>query len=102
MLKANCFAHRCAGERDVVGRVHATSYLPCNYSWRLGETIPWGMRATGSPQQVVKRWMESPTHRGVILTPSFEHASAGVLRGGPGKRGQRRSATYTLVFGVKS
>lgn len=101
MMKSGCFAHQCPGEADVAGRLHATSYLPCSCSWRVGETIAWGKRKRGSPRSIVKDWMRSSTHRQTLLTGAFEHIGIGMVRGRPGKAG-KHAATYTVDLGAKN
>ncbi len=99
MLRKNCFSHQCAGERDLVGRIQAAGYLPCNCSWSVGENIAWGSGSSSSPRQIVGAWMNSAPHRANILNRRFEHIGVAVGRGAPGAGGQ--AATYTTDFGFK-
>jgi uncharacterized protein YkwD len=100
MKRRNCFSHHCPGEKDLAGRVSATSYLPCNCSWGVGENIAWGKRARGTPSQTVRAWMNSPGHRRNILEGSFQHIGVGVTWGTPsGSSG--KAAVYTTTFGYK-
>lgn len=101
MLKSGCFSHRCPGETDMAGRMHSTSYLPCNCSWRLGETIGFGEGKRGSPRWIVSRWMQSSVHRQAILTGGFEHIGVGVVCGRPGKANSK-SAPSTVVLAAKN
>lgn len=101
MQRRNCFAHQCPGEKDLVSRIHATSYLPCNCTWRVGETLAWGMRGQGTPRAIVKAWMHSPAHRHVLLDRKLRNVGIGLVWGSPSNRGAR-AATYTADFGYKS
>jgi uncharacterized protein YkwD len=101
MLRHGCFAHQCPGERDLVGRIHATSYLPCNCSWRVGETLAWGTRGRGTPRAIVKSWMHSPPHRQVLLDRRLRNVGIGLVWGSPLNR-RARAATYTADFGYRS
>lgn len=98
MLKSGCFDHQCAGERELVGRVVESGYLPCGCSWTIGENIAWGARRLSTPSAIVKAWMASPGHRDIILTREFEQVDIGVARGKPGNA-RARAATYTADFG---
>jgi uncharacterized protein YkwD len=101
MLRHSCFAHQCPGERDLVARIHATSYLPCNCTWRVGETIAWAAKGRGSPRAIVRAWMHSPAHRHVLLDRRLKNVGIGLVWGSPSNR-RARAATYTADFGYKS
>jgi uncharacterized protein YkwD len=94
MERSGCFSHRCPGERDLAGRVSATSYLPCNCSWGLAENIAWGSGARGTPRQVVKEWMGSSGHRANLLDGSYRHLGVGVAS-------DRNRAIYTANFAYR-
>jgi uncharacterized protein YkwD len=100
MQRHNCFAHQCPGERDLVSRIYATSYLPCNCTWRVGETLAWGARGLGTPRAIVKAWMHSAPHRHVILDRRLKNVGIGLLWGSPSNPGAK-AATYTADFGLK-
>jgi uncharacterized protein YkwD len=100
MTRSGCFSHRCSGEKDLAGRVSATSYLPCGCSWGVGENIAWGMRARGTPAHVVKMWMNSPSHRKILLDGSFEHVGVGLTWGTPGSS-RAQGGVFTADFGFK-
>jgi uncharacterized protein YkwD len=97
----NCFAHQCPGERDLVGRINATSYLPCNCYWRVGETIAWAAKGRGTPSEIVRAWMHSAPHRHVLLDGRLKNVGIGLIWGSPANPGAR-AATYTADFGYKS
>ena len=100
MQRHNCFAHQCPGERDLVARIHATSYLPCNCTWRVGETLAWGKKGRGTPRAIVKAWMQSPAHRHVLLDQQLRNVGIGLIWGSPSNP-RARAATYTADFGYK-
>jgi len=96
----NCFAHQCPGEKDLVGRINATSYLPCNCSWGVGETLAWAARGGGTPSAIVRFWMHSAPHRHVLLDGQLKNVGIGLIWGSPSNPGAR-AATYTADFGYK-
>jgi uncharacterized protein YkwD len=101
MQSHHCFAHQCPGERDLVGRINATSYLPCNCYWRVGETLAWAMKGSGTPSAIVRDWMHSAPHRHVLLDGQLRNVGIGLIWGSPSNPGAR-AATYTADFGYKS
>ena len=100
MERHHCFAHQCAGEPDLVRRVEHTSYLPCNCTWRLGETLAWGKRREGTPHAIVHAWMNSPEHRSILLDRHLKQVGIGLVWGSPSNPGAR-AATYTADLGYK-
>lgn len=100
MIKKRCFSHQCSGERDLVGRLESSGYLPCSCSWSVGENIAWGSGSTSSPASIVGAWMNSSGHRANILNKSFDEIGIGIHSGSPAGGGD--TATYTTDFGYKS
>jgi uncharacterized protein YkwD len=100
MKRHRCFAHQCPGEKDLVARIHDTSYLPCNCSWRVGETLAWGTKGHGTPRAIVRAWMHSPAHRHVLLDRQLKHVGVGLVWGSPSNPNSR-AATYTADFGYR-
>jgi uncharacterized protein YkwD len=101
MERHHCFAHQCAGEPDLVGRVEHTSYLPCSCTWRLGETLAWGAKDKGTPHAIVNAWMHSPEHRSILLDRQLKQVGIGLVWGSPSNPGAK-AATYTADLGYRS
>lgn len=99
MVEKRCFSHVCPGERDLVGRLSATGYLPCRCSWGVAENIAYGKGRGSSPRGIVRGWMRSPGHRANVLNRSYEHVGVGVRRGAPSGGGP--AATYTIDLGYR-
>ncbi len=100
MLRQDCFSHLCPGERDLVGRIAAAGYLPCNCTWGIAENLAWGSGSQSTPANVVDAWMNSPDHRVNILNPRYDEVGIAVDDGNP--EGPDASAsTYTTDFGFK-
>lgn len=100
MIRKRCFSHQCSGERDLVGRMEDSGYLPCSCSWSVGENIAWGSGSTSSPRSIVSAWMNSAPHRANILNGQFEEIGIGIHSGSP--EGSKQTATYTTDFAYKS
>ena len=68
MLRLDVFAH--GPSIDVAGRFRTA-----------GETIAWHSGWNPEPRRTVGRWMASPGHRGVLLSPAFRWVGIGLARG---------------------
>jgi uncharacterized protein YkwD len=101
MESHHCFSHQCVGEASLVGRIERTSYLPCNCTWRVGETLAWGDHGKGTPHAIVRAWLHSPEHRHIMLDGRLTQIGIGLVWGSPQSPGAR-AATYTADFGYKS
>jgi uncharacterized protein YkwD len=95
MAARHYFAHG-----DFVGRIRAVRYLAGARSWIVGENIAWGSQQLGTPQEIVKAWMNSPPHRANILSRSFREIGIGVSRGAP-VPGVGDGVTYATDFGKR-
>jgi uncharacterized protein YkwD len=100
MRRHRCFSHQCSGERDLVGRVMATRYLPCHCTWRLGENIARGQGRRATPAAIVRAWMHSPPHRAEILAGNLRDVGVGVVWGTKRNR-HANVGTFTADFGSK-
>jgi uncharacterized protein YkwD len=92
MRDQNCLAHECQGEPELKKRVKNTGYLDGADGFELGEIIAFGVDK--SPNQIVKKWLNSSDHRELIRRKSFEDVGVGVDNSGNG-------AFVTAVFGSR-
>lgn len=98
MAEDDYFAH------DTYDRVNGVLTLVCgtfvriklyysNYS-AAGETLGLGY---GTPEDVVKGWMNSPAHKAILLDSKYKEVGSGYFKGGP------QSTTYWgLNFGAQT
>jgi uncharacterized protein YkwD len=100
MRRKGCFSHQCSGERDLVGRVKETGYLPCGCTWGVGENIAKGQGGRATPAAIVTAWMHSPPHRSEILSRRLHDVGVGVIWGNRGNR-HAKVGTYTADFGYR-
>jgi uncharacterized protein YkwD len=68
MLRHDFFGH--GASIDVAGRFR-----------HAGETLAYHNGWSAQPRQTVARWMHSPGHRAVLLSPSFRWVGMGLARG---------------------
>jgi uncharacterized protein YkwD len=56
--------------------------IPVASRWRTaGETLAWHSGWRLSPRRTVRRWMNSPSHRAVLLSSRFNRVGVGRSRG---------------------
>jgi uncharacterized protein YkwD len=83
MLRADYFGH--------LSRIRASGRFS-----RLGEAIAWHSGRRARVSSTVRRLMQSPPHRALILHPGFRWVGAGMARG---RLAGRRATTWVLHFG---
>lgn len=96
MVTRRYFAHVSPSGGTLDKRARRAGYLtgPC---WILGENLGWAPPALASARAVVDAWMDSPSHRAVILDPRFRQIGVGLIDGAPvGGAG----ATFVLEVGA--
>ena len=90
MLKRQYFEHNAPNESfDKRIRRHLNSSL-------VGENIAWGTGRFGTPEGLVKLWMNSPKHRDIILMKGLRRVGLGVAIGT--FAGSRDAAMATADF----
>jgi uncharacterized protein YkwD len=55
----------------------AHAHLPAD----VAETLAWGRRPAMEPREIVRLWLESPTHRVVLLWPEARRVGFGISIG---------------------
>jgi uncharacterized protein YkwD len=100
MVARNFFSHDSPSGASFVDRVRRTGYLRSARSWSLGENLAWGSGGRGTPEQIVRAWMNSPGHRANVLTGRYREVGIGVAEGAPVRAGGV-AATYTTDFGFR-
>lgn len=99
MMHDDFFSHETPGGQTVGDRVRESGYLDGAVDWDLGEVLGWGERAKATPREAVRRWLDSPDHRSIVLDPIFEHAGIGVAFGAPKELEEGSvAATYAVTF----
>lgn len=98
MVRRDCFDHACPGEKSLERRIKNSGYAG-NRPFSFEELV--GYERT--PSQMVNAWLNSASHRAVILDEDFEDIGAGAANGAPVERKPDGNfVTYTLIFGFVS
>jgi uncharacterized protein YkwD len=87
MLRTGVFAHG-----DAVQRI-AEAIRGARFA---GEDLAWGTLGLSSPSSAVHRWLESPAHRAVVLSPVYRFVAVGCANGG--FLGAADATLYTADF----
>lgn len=79
--------------------MRATGYLRDAVAWALGETLAWGIERRSTPAATVGAWMDSGTHRRVLLNRRYRELGIGVEHGTPLAPSLDSAATFVAEFG---
>ena len=81
------------------------SYYPASgyRAWSAGENLVWASPGF-TPASAVQQWLDSPTHRRVLLTKSWRELGIGVVSAvrAPGAYGGRDVQIAAAEFGLRS
>jgi uncharacterized protein YkwD len=101
MQRRHCFSHQCPGEASLTGRLQKVGWLTGGLSaWAYGENIAWGSGGNGTPEKIVKSWMNSSGHRANILSSRFDEIGVGYTKGTISSK-KANGAIMTTDFGWK-
>ena len=100
MVRRGYFSHVTPDGRGMTTRVRATGYLRDVTWWGLGETLAWGAGPCSTPASIVAGWMDSPSHRRVMLSRRYVEVGVGVELGVPFAPAPASGATYAAELGV--
>jgi uncharacterized protein YkwD len=95
MLDANYFAHESANGGSFESRLHRYTHKRA-----LGETLAMlgGRCGRGSAGRIVSMWMNSPGHRGILLSSAYRRIG---LSARNGSLGGSKACVVTADFGSK-
>jgi uncharacterized protein YkwD len=97
MVARRYFAHISPSGGTVDKRARRAGYLTSS-CWILGEDLGWAPPSVASAQAVVDAWMDSASHRAVILDPRFREIGVGLVPTAP--VGDGAGATFVLEVGA--
>ncbi|MEU9993076.1 CAP domain-containing protein [Streptomyces sp. NPDC048045] len=82
-------------------RIQAAGYCPNPRSWEFSEITYTGWGGSGTPQAAVNWWMNSPSHRAIILKPSLREMGPWAQPGSADRAGATSpsAGTYVVTFG---
>ncbi len=102
MVVNHFFEHISPTGSTLLSRVTRSGYAAPGQPWSAGENIAWGTGALGTPDAIVRAWMNSPGHRANILRSAFREVGTGVIAAAPVAGLTDPGGTYTQEFGARS
>src|SRR3954452_6610195 len=101
MARHHYFGHLTPNGRTVGDRAVDAGYVTPDETWRVGEDLGWGTGSRAMPNTLVDEWLDSPTHRRVMLEAGYREVGVGASTGAPVDRPTNLpGATYALELGV--
>ena len=97
MVTGDYFAHTSPYGQTLYDRVVASGFLRIG-PWWAGEAIGWGTPGVGSPDNMVRMWMNSPEHRAILLAPGATCVGIGRALG-PHFLGYEHATVWTVDMG---
>jgi uncharacterized protein YkwD len=83
MVDRHYFSHYSPAGADVADRARRTGYAKGECSWRLGEVLAWGVAGRSTAAATVRAWMDSPTHREILVSARYSDLGVGMVAGTP-------------------
>ncbi|CAA9526531.1 MAG: hypothetical protein AVDCRST_MAG85-3284 [uncultured Solirubrobacteraceae bacterium] len=101
MVDRGYFSHRSPDGLSPIQRIMGGGYRR-DRRGRLttGEVLAWARDEADTPATIVNAWMESPSHRRVLLYGRFRFAGVAVAVGLPRDDGLSDGTTYAMEFGT--
>jgi uncharacterized protein YkwD len=97
MVERSYFSHVSPGGDTVLDRLRRAGYGRRGVRLRYGETLAWGTRRSSTARSIVRRWMQSPGHRALLLDGTLREVGVGTARGTPVAR--PAGVTVAAAFG---
>jgi uncharacterized protein YkwD len=95
MVRRDFFEHTTPGGLTPADRAQRAGYR----GLVVGETIAFAVGDDATPAGAVRGWLDSPSHRAVLLDRGMRHAGVGVADGAPAE-GAGVSGAATIVLDV--
>lgn len=70
MVIRDYFSHTSPGGSTLLDRITKSGFVS-GYTWEAGETLAWGTGVLGKPGHVIVAWLNSPSSRAILLSPTW-------------------------------
>jgi uncharacterized protein YkwD len=101
MVRRGFFAHTTPDGVTMADRLRASGFIRDGDRWGVGETLAWGRDERARPAAIVAAWLDSPSHRRVLLNPRYRRVGIGLAVGLPAGGATAPGATYAAELGVR-
>jgi uncharacterized protein YkwD len=101
MVARRYFAHESPEGAGPADRAWDAGYMRHADSWRVGEVLVWSRgSAPLTAARAVELWLDSPSHRRILLSPRYRDVGAGLAPGAPlGDPALTSATTVTVTLG---
>jgi uncharacterized protein YkwD len=102
MLRGGFFDHTWPDGTTVSDRIQPSYPMRPNRVWTVGEVL-FATSGTLTPREAVTRWLASPSHREILLSPTWRDVGIGVVRSplARGDFGNLPATAATADFGAR-
>ncbi|HEY6887432.1 MAG TPA: CAP domain-containing protein [Solirubrobacter sp.] len=101
MSRRQFFAHVNPAGDGLSARLQAAGYGNPGDGWYAAEDLGWGTGSRATPNAMVDAWLNSPHHRRILLSATYEEIGVGVAQGAPKPTASGLpGATYTMDLGT--
>ena len=83
MVERRYFSHVSPGGGNLAGRAGRAGYALPRCSWRVGETLAWGVGSRSTAAGTVRAWLDSPSHRRILISRRYREIGLGLQAGTP-------------------
>ena len=84
MVGRGYFGHVTPAGRDQADRLRRVGWPPAASGWWAGEILALGSGGASTPRRLVSAWLNSPPHRGILLSRTPTRLGLGLVRNTPG------------------
>lgn len=84
MVGRGYFSHVTPTGRDQTDRLRRAGWPPAASGWWAGEILALGSGGASTPRRLVAAWLNSPPHRGILLSRKPTRIGLGTVRNTPG------------------
>lgn len=83
MFERKYFSHVSPGGGELTDRVRRSGYAASRCSWRAGEILAWGVGTRSTAASTVRAWLDSPSHRQILLSRRYSQVGIAIQAGTP-------------------
>jgi uncharacterized protein YkwD len=98
MLERRYFSHTSPGGGGLADRARRAGYVKRTCSWRVGEILAWGVAQRSTASGTVGAWLDSTSHRRILLSRRYAELGVGMVAGTPYER-YPSGVTVALMLG---
>ena len=100
MFERRYFSHTSPGGGELGDRARRAGYAKRTCSWRVGEVLAWGVEGRSTAAATVAAWLDSRSHRHIIVSRRYSELGVGAVAGTPLERFPS-GVTVAAVLGTR-